>query len=349
MSDLRSSLTTLHKLGSGHFGEVFLGDDPVHGPVAVKVIKKDLYLLNNPGHTEIHWDQYKVNFHKEAQYLSRATHRNVVQVHYIVETVAKDEVQICMAFCPGGSLNARFEQGPMLLSEVRKLATEVLMGLEALHARNMLHRDIKPGNILLDMHGVAQISDFGLVTDDLVLGYGSQAGYNDHIAFEIWHGGLTSIKSDIWAFGMTVFRLLHGKAWYEESPHPRDVIKDGGFVESLKWLPHIPKSWRRVIRKMLADNPADRFQTAAQALNAIAKLEVNADWNTVVADDVIRWKLPAGNRLRIVEWKRDAPRKHEWTAWTEPTGAGRNKTIGGSGGVVNYKAAMAGLQTFFAS
>ena len=347
MSDLRSSLKTLHKLGAGHFGEVFLGDDPVHGPVAVKVIEKASYLLNNPGHTDIQWNFYKVNFRKEAQFLSKATHRNVVQVHHIVESVTGDEVQICMAYCPGGSLNTRFDHGPMLLSEVRKLAAEVLMGLQALHARQMLHRDIKPGNILLDRYGVAQISDFGLVTDDLVFGYGSQAGYSDHLAYEIWHGESTSVRSDIWAFGMTLYRLLHGKNWYDESPPPKDVIKHGGFVDSLKWLPHIPKSWRTVIRKMLADKQGDRYQNASQALNAINKLDVQTDWHTSVSSDLIRWHLPGVKRIRIVEWKRLPARKHEWKAWTEPTGVGQNKTIAGSGGIVGRGKAIAELKAFF--
>src|SRR4030088_309089 len=110
-----------------------------------------------------------------------------------------------MALCPGGSLQTAFEAGPMTLPAVRKAGTEVLMGLTALHARQMLHRDIKPGNVLIDAEGGAKLGDFGLVTDDLVLGYGSQAGYYDHIAFEVWHGNGTSARSDIWAFGMTLF------------------------------------------------------------------------------------------------------------------------------------------------
>ncbi len=224
------------QLGNGHFGEVFLGQDGVHGKVAVKV------LARKPSHSDVEWQAYKASFLAEAQSLSKATHRNVVQVFHIEELPGGDSIRFCMALCPGGSLQSAFEVGPMTLAAVRKVGTEVLMGLNALHARQMLHRDIKPGNILIDAQGVAQIGDFGLVSDDLVLGYGSQAGYYDHIAYEVWHGRGTSAKSDIWAFGMTLFRLLHGKTWYDEAPKPHTVVRNGGFADSLKWLPHVPKS-----------------------------------------------------------------------------------------------------------
>lgn len=216
------------KLGNGFFGDVYLGKDSVHGTVAVKV------LARKPEHSEEEWQEIKTSFLAEAQKLSKARHRNVVQVFHIEELPDGESIRFCMAYCPGGSLQSAFEKGPMTLAAVRKAGTEVLLGLGALHAREMLHRDIKPGNVLLDGASVAQLGDFGLVTDDLLLGYGSQAGYSDHIAHEVWNGKGTSTKSDIWAFGMTLFRLLHGKAWYEEAPDPRDIVLGGGFVETLK-------------------------------------------------------------------------------------------------------------------
>lgn len=169
-------------LGRGHFGVVLLGHDSVHGQVAVKV------LARKPGHSDAEWQSYKAGFLAEAQNLSKAMHRNVVQVYHIEELPDGDSIRFCMAFCPGGSLQSAFETGPMTLPAVRKAGTEVLMGLNALHARQMLHRDIKPGNVLIDAKGVAQIGDFGLVTDDLILGYGSQAGYSDHIATKFGRG-----------------------------------------------------------------------------------------------------------------------------------------------------------------
>jgi len=342
MADFVSDLKLGAKLGNGAFGEVFRGDDPAHGEVAVKVLTRKAFM------DDAAWPDYKAGYIAEAKNLSKATHRNVVQVHQVAEAPDGNSVVICMTFCPGGSLQSKFEDGPMSLAAVRKLGTEVLMGLGAMHARRMVHRDIKPANILLDARGVAQISDFGLVTDDLVLGYASDQGYNDHVAYEVWHGKGTSAKSDIWALGMTLYRLLHGKVWYEEGPAPQDVVKNGGFANTLRWLPHIPKAWRRVIRKMLNDDPAARYQSAADALRSLAHLPTSPIWQVVLTSDVVRWEQAKGARRVIVEWKRLSARKHEWGAWSEPTGAGRKMRLDGSGGVVGKGDATKGLEAFFA-
>lgn len=329
------------KLGSGFFGEVFLGKDGIHGRVAVKV------LARKPEHSDDEWQEIKTSFLAEAQNLSKAKHRNVVQVYHIEELPDGNSIRFCMAYCPGGSLQSAFEKGPLTIAVVRKAGTEVLLGLGALHAREMLHRDIKPGNVLLDGVSVAQLGDFGLVTDNLLLGYGSQAGYSDHIAHEVWNGKGTSAKSDIWALGMTLFRLLHSKAWYDEAPDPQDIVPGGGFVDTLKWLPHVPKSWRRVIRKMLNDDPAARYQNAGQALGALSRLPVTPEWSATVTPKLVRWEQRSKTRLNIVEWKQHAPRKHEWLAWSEPLGKGRKMRLGGSDGIIGSRQCIAELERYF--
>ncbi|WP_457337178.1 serine/threonine-protein kinase [Rhizobacter sp. P5_C2] len=328
------------KLGSGHFGDVFLGLDSVHGEVAVKVIS------HRVGESDGDWLARRAGLLAEAQHLSKARHENVVQVHSIHELPDGSSVRLCMAYCPGGSLQSAFDLGPMSLFQVRKVGTEVALGLDALHARGMLHRDIKPGNILLTGSGVAQLGDFGLVTDDLILGYGSQAGYFDHIAHEIWHGGPTSRKTDFWALGMTLYRLLHGKAWYELSPPPKDLIKHGGFSDTLRWLPHVPKAWRRVIRKMLNDDAALRYQSASQVLNALSALPTPA-WSTTVAPGKVLWEQRIGNRRRLVEWTEHSARKREWKAWSEPVGKpGRNMSLGASTASISKAQLIRELEAF---
>lgn len=331
------------KLGNGHFGEVFLGTDGVHGEVAVKVLGR------KPGQSDAAWHAHKASFLAEAKNLSKARHENVVQVYSIEEPPGGDSIRFCMAYCPNGSLQSAFEAGPMPMLEVRKVATEVCLGLDALHARGMLHRDIKPGNILLNAAGVAQLGDFGLVTDNLVLGYGSQAGYADHIAYEVWHSEGTSARTDIWALGMTLYRLLHGKVWYELGTAPRYVVANGGFADSLRWLPHIPKAWRRAIRKMLNDEKALRYQSTSQVLNALSNLPTPV-WKPMVSPSLVRWEQLVGDRRRVVEWTEQSPTKHEWKAWSEPVGtAGRVKTLGGSAGLVSKSKALRELENFFAA
>lgn len=340
MADYTSGLKVGKKIGNGHFGQVHEAVDPAHGDVAVKILRRGVTL------NDAQWANYKDEHLGEAKNLSRAEHRNVVKVHYVVEGDGGDSVAICMAFCPGGSLQDQFERSPMPLPGVKRVATQVLHGLGALHQRGMIHRDIKPANILIDAQGVAQLGDFGLVTDDLVLGYGSQAGYSDHIAYEVWHGAGTSAKTDVWALGMTLYRLLHGEIWYKESPDPRDVIRDGGFADSLHWLPHVPKDWRRVIRKMLADDPAKRYQSAQQVLNGVASLSIEPAWETDVTPNLIEWNRVKGQRRLRAEWERLSDRKHRWRAWSEPLGRGRDRNFGGSDGIVGRRQAESNLRDF---
>ena len=343
MATIVPALTIGAKLGNGFFGEVFLGQDSVHGTVAVKVLSRKI------GQSDTEWFRCKSSFLAEAQHLSRAHHRNVVQVHHIQELPDGNSIRFCMAYCPGGSLQSEFESGPMPLLRVRDFGTEVLLGLGALHARGMLHRDIKPGNILIDNAGVAQLGDFGLVTDNLIMGYAEQAGYSDHVAHEVWLGGGTSVKTDIWAFGMTLYRLLHGKTWYEESPEPRLLVRNGKFSESLAWLPHIPKTWRRAIRKMLNDDPALRYQTTAEVLNALSMLPT-VNWHTIVTPNAVRWEQAGVDRLKVVMWTKHDARRHEWKAWSEPKGAtGRVRTLGESTGIVPKRQAIRELEQFFAA
>lgn len=341
MANFVSELQVGAKLGNGAFGEVFKGQDPAHGVVAVKFLRRGAL------HDDAAWLKYKASYLAEAQNLAKATHRNVVQVHHVVEAADGNSVVICMAFCSGGSLQTYYERGPMPLLAVRKVGTEVLMGLGAMHARGLIHRDIKPANILLNGRGEAQISDFGLVTDNILFGYASQAGYSDHIAYEVWNGKGTSIKSDVWALGMTLYRLLHGQLWHEAAPCPRDIVANGGFANTLTWLPHIPKAWRRVIRKMLNDDDSARYQNAAQALAGLANLPVSPNWETRVAPDLVRWECLKGSRRIVVEWKRHSARKHEWRAWSEPTGQGRSRQLGSSKGVIGGAQAKKELDDFF--
>ncbi|MBV5256968.1 serine/threonine protein kinase [Synechococcus moorigangaii CMS01] len=341
MSDYNSRLVIGEPLGNGCFGQVHKARDPAHGEVAAKVFTRSVLLADEE------WAEFKTGHLGEAQHLSRAEHRNVVKVHYVAEGSDGDSVVICMAYCPGGSLQSHFERGPLPLRDVKRIATQVLHGLGALHQRGMLHRDIKPANILLDRHNVAQLGDFGLVTDNLVLGYGSQAGYADHIAYEVWQGEGTSAKSDIWALGMTLYRLIHGEAWYNDGLKPRHIVANGGFAQSLRWLPHVPKDWRRVIRKMLADDPASRYQSTQQVLNGVATLATDPIWQIDIDHRLIHWQqLRSGRRIRV-EWERLSERRHNWRAWSEPVGAGRSKTLGGSSGVVGRRDAEAGLRRFF--
>ena len=346
VATLKSALRLGAKIGAGFFGQVYLGEDEAHGTVAVKVLTPKAHWSAEE------WEERKKGFVAEAQRLSRAADEHVVKVHYCVAAEDENSVHICMEYCPGGSLQTPYERGPMTLKAVQQVATDMLLGLQTLHLRDMLHRDIKPANLLRDARGRVKLGDFGLVTDDLIKGYADQAdyAYGDHLAYEVWHGGGTSVKSDIWAVGATLYRLLHGQQWYDVMERPRHSIENGGFADKLQWLPHVPKRWRRVIRQMMEDDTRKRYQTADQALSAVSSLPNAPEWECAVdiGADAVRWELLKGNRVQVIEWDR-TPKRNLWSACSEPMmGAkGQKKSLDGSRTVVSAKTALSGLEAFF--
>lgn len=341
-SQLSSNLTLGSKVGSGFFGDVFEGDDPIHGKVAVKIFEK------MPSETPLEWSSRKQDLLQEGQRLKTAEHENVVRVFQILENKADDKVLLIMEYCNGGCVQDSYEQGPLPLDTLRGVLTDTALGLQAIHLRGMIHRDIKPSNILIH-NGRAKLADFGLVTDDIVYGYASAAGYHDHLAKEVYDTRLTSIRSDIWALGMTTYRLLHGHAFYRSLPSPHNLVPLGNFAHKLLWLPHVPDRWRRFVRRAMHDDPSRRFQDVGQILKSLENLPITPSWQCSYSADRTLWWFEQKNRRIEVEWNVHSPRKHSWTATSLPLLEGRKKRLGGSDQMVGKTRVRRELEQFFKS
>lgn len=307
------------KLGNGSFGEVFLATDAVHGVVAVKVLRQR-------GMADAEFAEVQSKLLSEGQSMAKASHPNVVQV-YGVEQQSDGTMRLVMEYCEGGSIAAAHEKGPLPLHRVRTIANDVALGLGAIHAREMLHRDIKPANILIGAKGVVKISDFGLVTDRISHSYASQKGYLPHLAKEFWEGRGTSKKTDVWALGMTLYRLAHGLEWYESRVPQADHISKGGYARLLPWLPHVTDKWRRFVRKCMHDSTALRYQTAGEVLDELAKLPIAPEWECSLSDEHIHWSASEGDRMVHVELEVPERGPLAWSAYTLPIKGGRRYTL----------------------
>lgn len=342
---MRATISTLRfglLIGSGHFGAVYKCQHPVQGNIAVKVLEKEAR------ESDTDWNQRKHDLLAEAQYLKAAEHERVVRVYDVVHDAVEDKIYMLLQLCQG-SLGDPYDDGPLDISTLRTYLNDTVAGLCCIHNREIIHRDLKPHNILIGPDGRAKLGDFGLVTDRLVLGYGSLAGYSDHIAYEVWHTGRTSKKSDIWGFGMTAYRLLLGKGFYETLPAPRGEVRAGNYSAKLNWLPHIPKQWRTFIKKCMTDDPDNRFQSAESMQSAISRLPIEPNWTCTYSANLVKWTREKGTREISVTHEIHSARKHEWKAVSKPlNGVGLERKLAGSSGVVSKTKAIHELESFLA-
>jgi serine/threonine-protein kinase len=322
------------KLGQGAFGEVYEATLRPFGGVAVKVVMPTLTLPNSFAQ----WRDYLLG---EADKLHAAEHPNVVRFLACSYDSSADRVFIATELCRG-SVADEAGTDPVPLEVLHGYVRGALLGLECLHGRGMIHRDLKPGNILIDKQGTAKLGDFGLVSDRLLAGYGSGVGYCFHLAPEVLVNGTTSTKTDVWAMGMTVYRLLNGEAWWLEhlarqgiAPGDAVAIKTnvlkGKMARRISWMPHVPKRWRRFVCSALRDDSAQRFQDATSMLNAMSGLPVSPSWLCSITPTNIRWQRDA-HRRNVVEWEGRSSNQHRVRKWSEPLpgAGGRARSFGES-------------------
>ncbi|HET7273149.1 MAG TPA: protein kinase [Rubrobacter sp.] len=196
-----------HELGSGGMARVFLGRDEVlDRPVAVKLL--------NPTHggTDI-----GDRFEREGRTAARLAHPNIVQVYDAgdAEYDGKETSYIVMEYVPGGDLKELIDQkGRLPGSELARLGDEVCAGLAHAHERGVIHRDIKPHNILLDENGHAKVTDFGIARAlDMTQATrtGSFLGTALYSSPEQLQGHKVTPKSDVYSLGATLYQAATGE------------------------------------------------------------------------------------------------------------------------------------------
>lgn len=359
-----NEIELVRRLGSGFFGTVHEGKVTPHGTVAVKIIECARlagFLNINPSD----WPAIRDALFAEADALRAGEHANVVRVHGAQYDAARDNGYIVTELCDNCVAKA-IETGPLPLADVDRYLRHALIGLETMHGRGMVHRDLKPPNILIK-GTTAKLSDFGLVTDRLVAGYASEAGYVEFRAPEVFSRSVTSFRTDVWAMGLTAYQMLNGEPWHlevlkglgaDKKADPRgarfqimQLIKAGGFASKLPFMPHVPKGWRIFVRKALHDDPHQRFDDAATMLSAMSSRALPSSPSyvcTFAPSGVVTWQRPHdGGREEVIEWRRGPKRAHEFVAQLRPrAGAGKVTVLRREQGLTASQA-NAALQAFF--
>src|SRR5688572_3363755 len=286
MADPLLGLTVAHyeilsRLGGGGMGVVYKARDrKLDRHVALKFLPQQWS----------HDEGAKQRFLREAQAASATHHPNICTVHDIA---AADDGQlfIVMGYYQGPTLKQRLEAGPLPVDEALDIATQVADGLAKAHAQGIVHRDIKPGNLIVTEDGV-RIVDFGLATfvDALQLtAQGSTLGTAAYMSPEQARGEEADARTDVWALGVVLYEMLTGHVPFR-----------GTYAEAISYairhdppmpLSHargdVPEEIEQLVFRALHKDPAVRFaggREVARALRQVRGFTVPQDLRSVAVD-----------------------------------------------------------------
>jgi hypothetical protein len=255
----------LRLLGEGGMGQVYLGYHEGKGEqVAIKVLAD--HLASNQSYID--------RFYREAKSGSLLNHSNIVKSITAGQDRATLKHYLILEYVDGCSARALLDRhGKMSIGDGVHIALDIAQALQHAHSRNVVHRDIKPDNILITRSGVAKLADMGLAkrTDEAShltaakQGFGTPhyMPYEQAISAKQADG-----RSDIYALGATLYHLVTGDLPFRGANHLEVVEKKsiGDFLPASVLNPEVPPVLDEVIEKMLKRDPRDRYQTASELI-----------------------------------------------------------------------------------
>jgi serine/threonine-protein kinase len=237
-------------LGAGGMGEVYRADDlTLDQPVALK-------FLNGLGGAD-----HLAGLRHEVRVAREVTHANVCRVFDLVES--EGEPFLTMELVEGGSLADLLRRiGRLPREKAEDIARQLCDGLAAIHARGLLHRDLKPGNVMLDDRGRVRIADFGLAGP---AGAAQAAGTPAYMAPELLAGGAASVQSDLYALGLVLYEVFTGRpAFPGHEQRQRGVRDEPAHPSTLVDLdPRVERAVMRCLEADPARRPASVLAVAA--------------------------------------------------------------------------------------
>ncbi len=256
------SFEIVRVVGRGGMGVVLHAFDPsLQRDVALKLLDPSL------GSNET----ARQRFTREARAAGAVSHENIVAVHSVDEDPKSGLPFFVMQLVSGESLEQRLRRvGKLPLHDVIRLAAQGAAGLSAAHASGLIHRDIKPGNMLLEApNDRLKLTDFGLaraVEDLRLTKTGFVSGTPLYMAPEQAKGDEADHRADLFSLGVVLYEALAGKPPFEGKT-PLAVLRrvaDEKHVALNKYSPDVPEWFEDVIDRLLSKNPDDRYQTAAE-------------------------------------------------------------------------------------
>lgn len=235
-------------------------------------------------------EEFIRRFEAEAQSAARLTHPNIVSIYDV--GVEGNLYYIVMELIQGKTLKEIIveEQGPLPWKWSINVAIQIASALEMAHKNNIIHRDIKPHNIIITEDGIAKVTDFGIakaVSNSTITAFGTTIGSVHYFSPEHARGGYTDAKSDIYSLGVVMYEMLTGRVPFDADTPVSVALKhmQEEPVEPKEINPNIPSSVNKIIMKALKKDPTLRYQTSTEMLQDLRACLKNPNGNFVEEKD----------------------------------------------------------------
>ncbi len=256
---------------------VYKARDNILGRIVAVKILREQYAEDEP---------FVARFRREAQSAANLTHPNIVSVYDVGQS---DDIHyIVMEFVAGQSLKELLNKTntqPLPLERAVNIAAQILAGLEYAHRSGLIHRDIKPQNVLLTGDGTVKVTDFGIaksVSDLSLTDAGMALGTAHYFSPEQAKGERVTPQSDIYALGVTLFEMITGRLPFESENAVGLAYKHIGepppSPRSLN--PNVPLRLEAIVLKALAKDPMQRYSSAAEMERTLRSLQLNDQQTT---------------------------------------------------------------------
>ena len=267
----------VEKIGNGGMATVYRATDKVlKRNVAVKILRDEFT-------TD---EEFIKRFEVEAQSAARLTHPNIVSIY---DVGVEDNLHyIVMELIQGKTLKEIIleEKGPLPWKWSVNVAIQIASALETAHKNNIIHRDIKPHNIIITEDGIAKVTDFGIAkaaSNSTITAFGTTMGSVHYFSPEHARGGYTDAKSDLYSLGVVLYEMVTGRVPFDADTPVSVALKhmQEKPKEPIEVNPNVPIAVNKIIMKALQKDTTLRYQTATEMLQDLRKALKNPNGDFV--------------------------------------------------------------------
>ena len=272
----------LEEVGLGGMATVYKAKDHVlNRLVAVKVLKDEFTTDTD----------FIKRFNTEAQSAASLSHPNIVSIYDVGHEDENNLYYIVMELVQGKTLKEIINsEGALSWKWAVNIAMQIASGLELAHKNGIVHRDIKPHNIIITEDGIAKVTDFGIakaVSNSTITAFGTTIGSVHYFSPEQAKGGFTDAKSDLYSLGVVMYEMLTGKVPFDADTPVSVALKhmQEDPKEPIELNPEIPTAVNQIVIKAMQKEPSARYQSATEMIHDLSKALKDPDGDFVIIEN----------------------------------------------------------------